>query len=153
MKFESTVADGGRNYTRKELCYRIRAFLAHQPGMDDLRFEPSRLRPKVVAATVATPRFLGRERSPERATFEVEWRPRPGDRDGFRIQWIESGPGRSVGWHQDATHPDLGACHFQVDAADGTTRREPASFDYDHPLGILSECLAALPTVLGELDS
>lgn len=147
------LTDGGRNYSRKELCYRIRAFLKQQPGVETVRFEPSRLRPEAVVATVAPEQFLGREHDSEATTLEVEWRPRPDDHDGFRVQWIESDAGRSVGWHQDDTHPGLGDCHVQVDGVDGTVHREPASFDYDNPLGIVSECLAALPTVLGELDS
>ena len=94
------------------------------------------------------------------ANLEVEWRPRGGDnqsedpnqRDEFRIQWIESGTeGIICGWHQDDTHPDLGAVHFQVERENDGSYREPATFGRTHPLNVLSVCLDRLSEKLREL--
>ena len=142
---ESLLADGRGHYTRKELGFRLRDFVQQQPGVTRVELVPSRISPRIVVATIDTSAFLGRSYTPAEARLEIEYRPRTGELDGFRIQWIESERGFSCGWHQDETHPELGRCHFQIDRTRGDTHRESASFVAEHPLGVVAECFERLP--------
>lgn len=102
------------------------------------------MRPVFVRATIDTALFLGQEYAPSTAHLETEWRPRS-DRDEFRIQYTDPGEPWSCGWHQDTTHDDLGASHFQVDhSAWDSSVREPASFTDPNPMAILDVCLDEL---------
>jgi len=78
------------------------------------------------------------------ARLEIEFLFRAA-RDHYWIRWSEPDRGFSCGRHQDATHPDLGPCHFQVERADGSTTRESAGYLDAHPLQVLERRLDELP--------
>jgi hypothetical protein len=113
--------------------------------------EPSAARPVRVEARLDTEAFLDRPYGPGTATLEAEWRPRP-DRDAFRVQYAEDDAAWSCGWHQDRTHLDLGACHFQVDHVTwDDSYREPATFPDPNPMAVLEVCLDRLRERVPEL--
>lgn len=156
--------DGGSPRTRKRILYRINDRLKREPGVEFTRFDPGRIAPTEVVASVAPSRFLGVEYPADAATLSVRWSPRSAGKDHFRIQWYEraapdsnlddvgdgdstlpDGYTLSCGWHQDDHFQELGEAHFQEEYPDGTTERYGATFGDATPLWILSECLAALP--------
>jgi len=101
-----------------------------EPGFSDVRYRPSRLRPRSVVADVETEIFLGEEFPRQQATFEVTWRPRA-DIDVQRVQWADDVV--SLGWHKDDDHEELGTTHFQIETDEELTH-EPGHLEAEAPL-------------------
>lgn len=133
------AADGGA--TRREGLRRIKERLEKVPGFENVRYTPSRLRPRTVIGDVDVTMFLGRPFPRDAATLEVSWRPREAE-DVQRVQWVDEGV--SLGWHKDDDHPDLGVTHFQC-SVDGHVTHEPANITATAPLRFLETCLTRLP--------
>ena len=127
----------------------IHGWLRKQGGCRDVRFEPSSIRRHEVAATVDSTIFLGEPHPSETVGLRVAFEyPDDSAHEHYEIQWIDSDRNYSFGWHQDDTHPDLGACHFQLDYQDETVVRNPAVFTNSHPLTVLEKRLAQVPLIL-----
>jgi len=137
---------GGRGFTRREGLRRLKERLEKEPGFSDVRYRPSRLRPRSVVADVETEIFLGEEFPRQQATFEVTWRPRA-DIDVQRVQWADDVV--SLGWHKDDDHEDLGTTHFQIETDEELTH-EPGHLEAEAPLSFLETCLQRLPPKLEE---
>lgn len=78
---------GGRGFTRREGLRRCKERLEKEPGFSDLRYEPSRIRPRRVVGDVDVEMFLGEAFPRSTGTLEVQWRPTRG-RDVQRVQVI-----------------------------------------------------------------
>ncbi|MFC3959520.1 hypothetical protein [Halovivax cerinus] len=133
----------------RRLYRRIHDRLGTQDAFTDVRYVPSRTRPRRVTADVTVTTYVGPRYPTTGARLEIEVSLRH-DRNHYWIQWVEPVRDRSCGWHQDSTHEELGACHFQYDRPDGTTEREPASFLDAHPLAVVETRLHELPGRLRE---
>lgn len=97
--------------------------------------------------------FLGREHATNEATLEVRfWNLGGQDEDFYRINWIESSRNLMVGFHRDDDHPELGACHLQLDHGDRTIDRWEATHLDAHPLEVLDSRLQQLPDVLARIE-
>lgn len=137
--------------SRRKLLRRVHDRLAATGGCRDVWYEPSRRAPQEVVADLEPTAFLGREYPASDARLLVEFDV-GADRHHYWIQWWEPDTGRSVGWHCDATEPEYGPVHLQVERADGTTTREPADHVEDeHPYRSFERRLAELPDGLDEL--
>jgi len=135
---------GGRGFTRREGLRRLKERLENVPGFDDVRYEPSKLRPRTVVADIDVELFLGESFPRTEAKVEVLWRPREGT-DVQRLQWADEVT--SLGWHKDDDHPDLGTTHFQRETDDDIVH-EPGRIDVETPLSFLEICLDRLPREL-----
>lgn len=137
---------GTTHLHRFEVHKRLKNRLSRTDGIERVESEPSAMRPIRVRATIDTETFFERAYSPSIAELTIEWRPRR-DRDEFRIQYVETDGSLSCGWHQDETHENLGASHFQVDCSewDGS-HRESASFRDPNAMAILETCIEELRT-------
>ena len=135
---------GGRGFTRREGLRRIKERLEKEPGFSDVQYQPSRLRPRSVIATVDTEMFLGNRFPRQQATCEVTWRPRAGT-DVQRVQWVDDAV--SLGWHKDDDHEELGTTHFQIETAEESVH-EPGHLEAEAPLSFLETCLQRLPAKL-----
>lgn len=69
---------GGRGFTRREGLRRLKERMEKAPGFNDVRYEPSRLRPRIVVADADVEMFLGTSFPRPEAKLEVLWRPREG---------------------------------------------------------------------------
>lgn len=114
------------------------------PGATNVRYTPSRLRPRTVVADINIEIFLGDAFPRQEAKLEVLWRPRDGT-DVQRVQWVDDAV--SLGWHKDNDHPDLGTTHFQLESGDESVH-EPGHIDVEAPLSFLERCLDRLPEEL-----
>lgn len=155
--------DGGSPWTRKQILYRLNERLKAEPGVDYTRFEPSRIVPVSVIASIQPTAFMGSAYPAQLATLEVWWSPRVPGKNHFSIQWYESpdseadtatpvpdptlpgGYTLSCGWHQDDHHNQLGEAHFQEDYPDGHVERYGVEFGDVTPQWVLSTCLCELP--------
>jgi hypothetical protein len=137
---------GGRNFTRREGLRRLKNRMKKTPGFSDVRYEPSRLRPRKVVVDVNIEMFLGKEFPRKHATVEVTWRPRE-EVDLHRVYWIDDEV--SLGWHKDDDHPDLGTTHFQLES-ERESFHEPGYIEVEAPLSFLEICLDRLPEQLDE---
>lgn len=135
---------GGRGFTRREGLRRIKERLENVPGFNDVRYEPSRLRPRTVVADVDVVMFLGESFPRTEAKLEVLWRPREGT-DVQRVHWADDVV--SLGWHKDDDHPELGTTHFQLEASDESVH-EPGEIEVEAPQSFLEVCLDRLPREL-----
>jgi hypothetical protein len=135
---------GGRNFTRREGLRRLKDRMKKTPGFSNVRYNPSRLRPRMVVVDVDIGMFLGKEFPRKHATVEVTWRPRE-DIDLHRVQWIDDKV--SLGWHKDDDHPDLGTTHFQLESQH-ESYHESGSIEVEAPLSFLEICLDRLPDQL-----
>lgn len=142
---------GGSVDTKKQLYQRIQNRLSTATLFADVRYVPSRIRPRRIVADVDSAAFVGGSYPASTARLEIEFLLRE-DWDRYWIQWIEPERDLACGWHQDETHPDLGTCHFQVEFPDGSTSREPAVFLDAHPLAVVERRLDELPTKLRALE-
>lgn len=140
---------GGRGFTRREGLRRVKERVENVPGFVDVRYDPSRIRPRTVVADVVVERFLGDTFPRKEAKIEVLWRPREGS-DVQRVHWVDDVV--SLGWHKDDDHADLGPTHFQIEH-DGELVHEPAYIEVEAPLGFLEICLSRLPDRLRETVS
>lgn len=126
---------------RYELHKRFADRLRRTPGIDEVRAEPSPLRPTTIVARIDGADFGS---CPD-GDLEIEWRPREAEYDQFRIQFTPVHGQWSCGWHQDRTHEELGPCHVQVDRRERNhPRRGAARFDDGVPMAVLEACLDAL---------
>ncbi|WP_275880841.1 hypothetical protein [Haloferax volcanii] len=114
------------------------------PGFTDVRYEPSRLRPRTVVADVDVEMFLGTSFPRSAAKVEVLWRPREGT-DVQRVHWADEVV--NLGWHKDDDHPDLGTTHFQREVGDEVIH-ERGNIGVEAPLSFLEICLDRLPEEL-----
>lgn len=126
---------------RYELHRRFADRLRRTAGIDEVRTEPSPLRPTAITARIDGADFGS---CPD-GDLEIEWRPRDDENDRFRIQFTPTDGAWSCDWHQDRTHEELGLCNFQVDHRKRDhSRRSPARFDDGVPMAVLETCLEAL---------
>jgi hypothetical protein len=110
---------------------------------------PSKLRREQVHAAVEPEVALGIDCELPSARLEVQFEfPENASRDYYRIQWVVSDRGYSVGWHQDSHRDDLGECHLQLDHGDEVADVRSADFLDAHPLNVLEARLEQLPDVL-----
>ena len=126
---------------RYELHKRFADRLRGTSGIDEVRTEPSPLRPTAITARIDGTDFGS---CPD-GDLEIEWRPREAEDDQFRIQFTPAHGQWSCGWHQDRTHEELGPAHFQINQRDrDRPRRGAARFDDGMPMAVLEACLEAL---------
>lgn len=137
---------GGRGFTRREGLRRLKERLENVPGVVNVRYEPSRLRPRTVVGDVRVEMFLSEPFPRPKAKVEVLWRPRKGT-DVQRVHWADEVV--NLGWHKDDDHPELGTTHFQLDA-DGESVHEQAGVEVEAPFSFLEICLDRLPERLRE---
>ncbi|WP_210424208.1 hypothetical protein [Halorussus ruber] len=114
------------------------------PGFHDVRYDPSRIRPRTVVADVDVELLLGESFPRTDAKVEVLWRPREGT-DVQRVHWADDVV--NLGWHKDDDHPDLGTTHFQLETDDESVH-EPGVIEVEAPLSFLEVCLDRLPDEL-----
>jgi len=133
----------GSPYDRKKLYRRIHDRLATTAVFSNVRYDPSRTRPRRVITDVDPGAFIDPSYPASEARLEIEFLFRS-EWDYYWIQWIEPDRDVSYGWHQDDTHPDLGRCHFEIERADGATERRSAEYLDDHPLEVVEKRLEAL---------
>ncbi|WP_321113097.1 hypothetical protein [Halorussus salinisoli] len=114
------------------------------PGFNDVRYDPSRLRPRTVVADVDVKLFLGESLPRTEAKVEVLWRPREGT-DVQRVHWADDVV--NLGWHKDDDHPELRTTHFQLEAEDESVHK-PGAIEVEAPLSFLEVCLDRLPDEL-----
>jgi len=139
---------GGRGFTRREGLRRLKERMEMVPGFKNVRYEPSRVRPRTVVADVDVEVFLGNAFPRQTARLEVLWRPQV-ERDIQRVHWADESV--SLGWHKDGDHPDLGTTHFQMDVDDEVVH-EPGAIEVEAPLSFLERCLDRLPEKLTETN-
>lgn len=158
------IIDGGSPRTRKQILYQLNNRLKMEPGVEYTRFDPSRITPDTVIASIMPTEFLGQVYPVPLATLSVWWSPRSIGKDHFTIQWYEApdseadidpeetvdptlpeGYTLSCGWHQDDHFNALGEAHFQEEYPDGSAQRYGMTFGDVTPRWILSECLQELP--------
>lgn len=156
--------DGGSPRTRKQILYQLNDRLKLEPGVEHTRFEPGRITPDTVVASIRPTTFIGETYPARTATLEVWWSPRSDGNDHFTIQWYEA-PDRkldfengdpidptlpdgytlSFGCHQDDHFDELGEAHYQEEYPDGSTKRYGVTFEDATPRWILSTILRELP--------
>lgn len=156
--------DGGSPRTRKQILYQLNDRLKMEPGVEYTRFEPGRITPDTVVASIDPTTFVEKAYPAPTATLEVWWSPRLDGKDHFTIQWYEApatkekssnsnrtdptlpgGYTLSFGCHQDDHFDELGPAHYQEDYPDGRTERYGVSFEDATPRWILSTFLRDLP--------
>lgn len=131
----------------------IHEWLSSHGGFRNVRYAPSKLRREEVRADVEPEVALDVQRQIQSARLEVQFEfPRSASRDYYRIQWVVSDRGYSVGWHQDDHRDDLGECHLQLDHGDEVVTVRSADFLDAHPLNVLERRLEQLPDVLAEIS-
>jgi len=135
---------GGRGFTRREGLRRLKDRLKNVPGFANVRYEPSRLRPRSVIADVDIELFISDMFPRQEGKVEVLWRPREGS-DVQRVHWADDVV--SLGWHKDDDHPDLGTTHFQLESG-GESVHKPGHIEVEAPLSFLEICLDRLPEEL-----
>lgn len=135
---------GGRGFTRREGLRRLKERMEKVPGFNDVRYDPSRLRPRTVVADVDVEMFLGTSFPRATARVEVLWRPREGT-DVQRVHWADGIV--NLGWHKDDDHPELGTTHFQLEIDDKAVH-ESGNIEVEAPLSFLEICLDRLPEEL-----
>jgi len=70
----------------------------------------------------------------------------------YWFNWIEADRDLLAGWHQDATHSDLGPVHVQLNQGDRTVTWESATFVDKHPMAVFEVRLDQLPALLGRIE-
>lgn len=110
------------------------------------RADPREAGPYRVVGDVNPRQFLGDAGYPvTEARIEIGFQLRRGaPREHYWFEWIEPARSLLVGWHQDATHDDLGPVHLQVDHGDTTVDRRGAPFVDAHPLDVVEQRLGSL---------
>jgi len=104
---------GRDRYTQRTLLRDVHDRLTNQPGCEDVRYRPSRRRPRYVIADVDPTTFLSDSYNAATARLEIRfWYPAGVDHEYYRINWVEPDRHLMLGFHQDADHPDLGPCHI-----------------------------------------
>jgi hypothetical protein len=140
---------GRDRYTQRTLLRDVHDRLTNQAGCVDVRYRPSRRRPRYVIADVAPPTFLSDAYEVENARLEVRfWYPEGVEHEYYRINWVEPDRNLMLGFHQDADHPELGPCHIQLTCEDAAIGRHSATFLDAHPLAVLDARLQQLPSTI-----
>ena len=140
---------GRDRYTQRTLLRDVHNRLTNQAGYEDVRYRPSRRRPRYVIADVNPTTFLGDSYNEETTRLEIRfWYPAGVEHEYYRINWVEPNRNLMLGFHQDTDHQDLGPCHIQLNYEDTPADRHRASFLDTHPLAVLNERLQQLPTAL-----
>ncbi len=140
---------GRDRYTQRTLLRAVHTRLRKQPGCEDVRYHPSRRRPRYVIANVHPPTFRSASYDVESARLEIRfWYPVGVDHEYYRINWVEPTRNLMLGFHQDADHPDLGPCHIQLNHEDAPVDRYEVAFLDAHPLAVLDHRLKQLATAL-----
>lgn len=135
--------------TQRTLHRNVHGRLTKQAGCENVRYRPSRRRPRYVIADVDPPAFLGDTYATERARLELRfWYPAGVDHEYYRINWIEPTRELMLGFHRDADHRDLGPCHVQLDYEGTVVDRHPTAVLDTHPLSVLDDRLQQLPSAL-----
>lgn len=143
---------GRDRYTQRTLLRDVHDRLTNQPGCKDVRYRPSRRRPRYVIADVDSTPFLGEPYDVENARLDVRfWYPADVDHEYYRINWVEPERNLMLGFHQDADHQGLGPCHIQLDYEDAPVDRYTATFLDAHPLSVLDDRLQQLSTALAAI--
>jgi hypothetical protein len=141
---------GRDRYTQRTLLGDVHNRLTNQAGCENVRYRPSRRRPRYVIADVDPPAFLGDSYDTETARLEIRfWYPAGVDHEYYRINWVEPDRNLMLGFHQDADHPDLGRCHIQLNHEDVAVDRYGAAFLDAHPLAVLDDRLQQFSAALG----
>jgi hypothetical protein len=106
---------GRDRHTQRTLLRSIHDRLSKHPGVEQVRYRPSRRRPRYVVADIDSPVFLGAPHEAETARLELRfWYPEGVEYEYYRLNWVEPDRELMVGFHQDGDHSDLGPCHLQV---------------------------------------
>lgn len=144
---------GRDRYTQRTLHRDTHDRLDKQPGCTDVRYRPSRRRPRTVVADVETTTFLGCSSRVAEARLEVRFGYPPGvGYEYYRINWIEPERAMMLGFHRDGDHPGVGGCHVQLDHRDTSVDRHGVTVLDDHPLAVLDERLQQLPSALAAIE-
>ena len=140
----------GRNrYTQRTLLRDVHDRLTRQVGCENVRYRPSRRRPRDVIADVEPTTFLSNSYDAATARLEIRfWYPAGVDREYYRINWVEPEQNLMLGFHQDADHPNLGPCHIQLNHEDTPVNRHSATFLDVHPLAVLDDRLQQFPVAV-----
>nr|WP_241964420.1 hypothetical protein [Halorubrum sp. 48-1-W] len=126
--------------------------MTDQAGCEDVRYRPSRRRPRYVVADVDPTTFLSDAYDVETARLEVRfWYPPGVDHEYYRINWVEPDRNLMVGFHQDADHPDRGPCHVQLDYEDVPVDRHGVAFLDAHPLAVLDDRLRQFSSAIDSI--
>ncbi|AEN05755.1 hypothetical protein [Halolamina sp.] len=145
------LADRDR-YFQRTLLQEVHNRVAKQPGCRNVRYRPSRRRPRYVIATVDPEPFLGESYAVETARLEIRfWYPSEVNYEYYRINWIESERNLILGFHQNADCQDLGPCHIQLNYEAAPVDRHAATFLDAHPLSVLEERLQQFPSALNSI--
>ena len=139
-------------YTQRTLLRDVHDRLTRQAGCEDVRYRPSRRRPRYVIADVDPTTFLGNSSDVEAARLEIRfWYPAGVNHEYYRINWIEPDRNVMIGFHQDADHPDLGLCHIQLNYEHTPVDRHGVAFLETHPLAVLDTRLQQFTTVVAAI--
>ncbi len=102
-----------------------------------------------VRATIMPAQFLQTSYPVSEAELQVSFDfPANYDYDFHKLQWVEPEREFMLGWHQDATHMDLGECHLQIDYRGETAQQVAATFHDEHPLNVFDQRIDDLVTIL-----
>lgn len=111
----------------------------HSP-INHVRYHTSAGNKVGVRATIDAEVFLQSNYPVDEAELHVSFDlPPKRSYEFYTIQWVESERNLMLGWHQDETHQDLGACHVQIDYRGETVQRDEAAFLDSHPLNVFDE--------------
>jgi len=144
---------GRDRYTQRTLLRDVHDRLTNQAGCEDVRYRPSRRRPRYVIADVDPTAFLSNSYDAATARLEIRfWYPAGVDYEYYRLNWVEPERQLTLGFHQDADHPELGSCHLQLDYEDRPIDRHSATFLDAHPLAVLDHRLQQLPAALEAVE-
>jgi len=81
---------GRDRYTQRTLLRDVHDRLTNQAGCEDVRYRPSRRRPRYVIADVDPTTFLSDSYGAETARLEFRfWYPAGVDHEYYRINWVE----------------------------------------------------------------
>jgi hypothetical protein len=140
---------GRDRYTQRTLLRGIHDRLTRQAGCENVRYRPSRRRPRYVIGDVDPTTFLSNSYDAETARLEIRfWYPAGVDHEYYRINWVEPEQNLMLGFHQDADHPDLGSCHIQLNYKDTPVDRHRTTFLDAHPLAVLDNRLQQFTTAV-----
>jgi len=104
---EPPVFDGGSPRTRKRILYQLNERLKMEPGVNYTRFDPSRITPEAVIASITPTEFLGESYPAPYATLVVWWSPRVASKDHFSIQWYETPDREEAATGEEVADPTL----------------------------------------------
>ncbi|WP_081461335.1 hypothetical protein [Halalkalicoccus jeotgali] len=144
---------GRDRYTQRTLLRDVHDRLTDQASCENVRYRPSRRRPRYIIADVDPTTLLSTPYDVENARLEIRfWYPVGVDHEYYRINWVEPDRSLMLGFHQDADHPDLGSCHIQLNYEDTPVNRHGATFFDAHPLAVLDDRLQQLPAAIDSIN-